>query len=524
MIAWFNEDKSRDSYNDIVEENGRKYLLFARPFLPVQQSCLKCHGDSDQAPVQLRERYHWTGGWNFKLGDIIAAEFIRSPLQAEFNAATVVTLVFVVVFTIGVILLAFYARLRMLFARSTVDLRKSEDYLTSVIDSMPSMLIGVSPDGRITQWNRKAQQVTGLSLEEVMAKPLGTVIPHLADEIDHVHEAIASRQLLAYSRRFRMVEETIRYEDITIYPLLSYEMEGAVIRVDDVTDQVRLEEMLVQSEKMLSVGGLAAGMAHEINNPLAGIIQNADVLMIRLTDLTTPANQRAAQAAGVGIEPIASYMQDRGIPQILDGIKESGLRAAKIVQNMLSFARKEQGCLARHDLVDILDRSLELAATDYDLKKDYDFKRINIIRQYENDIPSLMCEVSKIQQVIMNILRNGAEAMQEKWIGSDRGDDGSQFNVRLAYEQDDAMVRLEIEDNGPGLDDATRKRIFDPFFTTKPVGRGTGLGLSISYYIITETYGGKMRVESAVGRGTKFIIHLPLEQPVTSSVEEAVLC
>jgi len=120
-------------------------------------------------------------------------------------------------------------------------------------------------------------------------------------------------------------------------------------------------------------------------------------------------------------------------------------------------------------------------------------------------MPLVPCEAAKIQQVLLNIFKNGAQAMQEASI------EKPIFIVRVSYEEVPKTASIEIEDNGPGMDEKTRKRIFEPFFTTKPVGIGTGLGLSVSYFIITENHGGTMAVESTLGHGAKFIIHLPLK-------------
>jgi signal transduction histidine kinase len=293
-----------------------------------------------------------------------------------------------------------------------------------------------------------------------------------------------------------------RFEAITISPLTANGVEGAVIRVDDVTEQVRLEEMMIQSEKMLSVGGLAAGMAHEINNPLAGMMQTAGVMAGRIgANFDIPANRKAAREAGTTVAAVARFMELRGIPRMLETINKSGRRVAEIVENMLSFARKSEAAVSTHDLGKLLDKTLELAVTDYDLKKKYDFKRIAIEKHYADPPVCAPCEGTKIQQVLLNILRNGAEAM---------GDTASaRFILRTRREGNTAV--MEIEDNGPGMDEQTRKRVFEPFFTTKPVGVGTGLGLSVSYFIITENHGGEMDVKSNPGAGATFRVRLPMK-------------
>ncbi len=275
----------------------------------------------------------------------------------------------------------------------------------------------------------------------------------------------------------------------------------------DITESKRTREMIIQSEKMMSVGGLAAGMAHEINNPLAGVIQNATVLANRLTNPDIPANVKAAQSLGTTMETIHRFMEARNITHLVKAITDSGARISTIVDNMLSFARKGESSRSDHHPVALVEKTLELAGTDYDLKKQYDFKSITIQKEYEDNLPMLPCEASKIQQVLLNILNNGAHAMFE-----DPKVTNPVFILRIQHEPLSDMITIEIEDNGPGMDKQTCKRIFEPFFTTKPPGVGTGLGLSVSYFIVTEDHKGEMRVVSEKGNGTAFIIRLPIKK------------
>ena len=388
--------------------------------------------------------------------------------------------------------------------QAEAELRRLRNYLSNIIDSMPSILVAVDGEGRVTQWNRQAMLATGLSFETARRRPLDEVFARLKSEMVRINTSIRERRVINSPKVPHKLEHETRFEDITIFPLVANGVDGAVIRVDDVTQKVRLEEMMIQSEKMLSVGGLAAGMAHEINNPLAGILQNASVLENRLLgDL--PTNHRAAEAAGITMDGLRRYLEMRRLPDMVGNIRESGSRAAEIVKNMLSFARKSDRRVSSHDLSVLLDQTLELVRTDYDMKKRYDVKQIHIERVYDPLVPPIPCEASKLQQVFMNILKNGAEAMAEVVDPSEP----PAFVLRL--QEDGAWVRVEIEDNGPGMDEATRRRIFEPFFTTKPVGTGTGLGLSVSYFIVTEDHGGEMSVHAAEGGGTCFEIRLPKE-------------
>nr|WP_319392578.1 ATP-binding protein [uncultured Desulfobacter sp.] len=295
-----------------------------------------------------------------------------------------------------------------------------------------------------------------------------------------------------------------RYSDITVYPLVQERCEGAVIRVDDVTEQVRIEEMMIQSEKMLSLGGLAAGMAHEINNPLSGVIQTVQIVKSRL-DPALPKNKDTAEKYGLSMASLQEYLAEREIPRMLDAIMTSGSRAATIITNMLSFARKGDGLFESTDLAQLIDNTLDLSKNDYDLKKKYDFRKIKIIREFDPEMPRVVCETGKIQQVLLNIFRNGAQAM-----ASIEFPKAPQFIIRLARDRD--MARIEIEDNGPGMTQEVQKNIFAPFFTTKGRVVGTGLGLSISYFIVTENHKGDIRVTSAPGQGANFIIRIPLNR------------
>lgn len=391
--------------------------------------------------------------------------------------------------------------------KAEAELHRLKNYLSNIIDSMPSVLVGVDRDGLVTQWNRQARKATGLSLEKVIGLPLAKVFPRLAEQMHQIETAVRKCRVISTPKVSYKTSTGTCYENITIFPLVDSDEEGAVIRVDDVTEQVRLEEIMIQSEKMLSVGGLAAGMAHEINNPLAGMMQTANVMKSRLEDLSIPANIKVADEVGVSLEKIRTFMEKRSILRMIDAINESGRRMAEIITNMLSFSRKSDAAVSSCDPINLLDRTLELAATDYDLKKQHDFKLIKIVKEYANNLPMVPCEGAKIQQVLLNILRNGAQAMQDQ--DADRCGTPC-FVLRLFREKN--MLRIEIQDNGPGMDKTVQSRIFEPFFTTKPVGVGTGLGLSVSYFIITQNHGGTLDVISSPGKGANFIIRLPLEE------------
>jgi signal transduction histidine kinase len=293
-----------------------------------------------------------------------------------------------------------------------------------------------------------------------------------------------------------------RFADITIYPLVTDGVQGAVIRVDDITSRVRIEDMMVQTEKMLSVGGLAAGMAHEINNPLSGILQSLQNIQIRLSP-AHPKNLEAARLLGIDLTALDTYLENRGITQSLEAIKAAGIKAAEIVANMLNFTRKSGSEMRLVEFSSIVNSAVELAAHEYDLKKKYDFRKIVIEKKYAPNLPKARCIKTEIEQVLLNLLRNAAQAMMDY---STKG----QPKIVISLAREDTMVCMKVKDNGPGLDESARKRVFEPFFTTKSIGVGTGLGLSVSYFIITQHHGGTMTVKSEPGKGTCFTIRLPI--------------
>ena len=384
------------------------------------------------------------------------------------------------------------------------ELEKLHQYLANIIDSMPSMLFGVDSEGSITQWNDKAAAVTGLLAKDVIGRLFFEVVPALTIEKESAAKAIATGMEQSSRRHLNLNGEEYRHLDITVYPLVANGVSGAVIRVDDITERVQIEEMMIQNEKMMSVGGLAAGMAHEINNPLGSIIQASQNIERRISN-TLPANLKAAEECNTSIEQICAYLDKRKILEMITDIRTAGVRAAEIVADMLQFSRRGEVSLKPVSISRLIDRGIKLARNDYDLKKRYDFRHIEIDRRYAVDLPKISLVVNEFEQVILNLLKNAAQAFSEK----DMREDKPVITITTCREGDD-WIRIEVKDNGPGIKESTRKRIFEPFFTTKPVGSGTGLGLSVSYMIIINNHQGSMEVQSEPGRGANFIIRLPL--------------
>jgi two-component system NtrC family sensor kinase len=232
------------------------------------------------------------------------------------------------------------------------------------------------------------------------------------------------------------------------------------------------QQQLVQAEKLASIGQLAAGVAHEINNPIGVILGFAQILVKRTPD-TSPI-----------YKPLAT-------------IEREGLRCKQIVQDLLDFARQNKPVLSRVNINDVIDAASDL------MPHHANSEKVQVTKTYASDLPRVLADENQLQQVFLNILLNAYQAMPE----------GGQLRIASRAVGDE--VQAVFADNGAGIPEENLKRIFDPFFTTKEVGEGTGLGLSISYGIV-EQHGGTIEVESEVGTGATFIIRLPVAPPSRS--------
>lgn len=383
------------------------------------------------------------------------------------------------------------------------ELQETRQYLQNIIDSMPSVLIGVDRAGTITHWNREAEKISGVATKAAHGSALGEALPQFSGYMDDIKGALDEKQARKLPQMAYSTHNRVQYSDVMVYPLLANGVQGAVIRIDDVTERVRVEAMMIQTEKMLSVGGLAAGMAHEINNPLSGMLQGLQNIRRRLSE-DLPKNLTVAQDHGLDLKALHGYMDAREIYNFMDDIANAGKRASNIVNNMLQFSKKSAAEKENSDVPQLIDQALSLAAVDFDLKKNYDFRTIDIKRDYSEDLPLVPCLPSEIQQVLLNIFGNAAQAMHD----SPTPSRPPQITVRAFKHAD--TVHISIHDNGPGMNETTRSRVFDPFFTTKPPGQGTGLGLSVSYFIIHDQHQGNLSVESVPNEGATFILQLPI--------------
>jgi PAS domain S-box-containing protein len=389
--------------------------------------------------------------------------------------------------------------------RAEESLRQSEEKFSRLFRLSPDVIILMRlDDGRIIDVNDAFSRLTGFGNREAV----GRTVLDLG-----LYDSLAMRDIVRQRMQtvgqIENIDFSLRRKDGAAIPcvlssqMLSIDGEPCVMAVlRDVTEFKRMQEMMIQSEKMISVGGIAAGVAHEINNPL-GIIMVSSQNLAQRTRPDFPKNIEVAGGLGLDMNLLDQYMRTRRLHEFIGNIQEAAVRAADIIRHMLDFSRRSESKRKVCDLRAIIERAVHLAGSDYDLKKNYDFRKIQIVWECEDNLPKVNCTETEIEQVFLNLLRNAAQAMASAQ--SEVVD--PRVVVRMKRREDRVVV--EVDDNGPGMPPEVQRRAFEPFFTTKPPGVGTGLGLSVSYFIITRSHDGLMSVESDPGVGTKFIIELP---------------
>jgi signal transduction histidine kinase len=382
------------------------------------------------------------------------------------------------------------------------EMRGLRNLLENIVRLMPSQLVGIDNLGIVMLWNRQMEDATGISTEDALGAPLEQSLPEIRAWLGDSRDRLSRGETVVAHKHPCLEKSPETLIDIIAYPLSAGGQGGVVIRIDDVTDRAKMDEHMIQSEKMISIGGLVAGMAHEINNPLAGIIQNLQVIEQRI-DRNFETNKKAASKCGISMEEIHQYFDDRKLPKLFDGVRESTQKAVKIVNNLQYFTRRGGGGFQFCSLLDLLDSSWDLVRNDSSLNLNSSVSRISVVREYEEKLPEIECQSNQLQQVFFNILKNAVQAITA---GPSKN---SHPQITMRVSSDKESVLIEIQDNGAGMEEAVRKRVFEPFFTTMEVGSGPGLGLSVAYMIICDKHGGSMDVESTVGRGSRFIISLP---------------
>ena len=357
------------------------------------------------------------------------------------------------------------AQLYSSLEQKALEIARLKDFSENIVESLNVGVLSIDLDGIVESWNTRMEQLFGVSRQESVGRQLSSLLPEeLAREI----AARGDQEQITgiYKQRLQHQGKSLTL-NVSITPLVSKSNEriGRLLLFDDVTQRERMEEQMSQTEKLTSLGLLAAGVAHEVNTPLA-VISNY-------------------------IQMLAKQMPE-GDPRqsIIEKIVKQTFRASEIVNNLLNFSRTGAAEAADIDVNRVVEETLSLVA--HPLKSSH----IQVVKQLGETLPAVRGSANKLQQVFLNLFLNARDAMPS----------GGMLEVRTTAHN--GSVEIEVADTGAGIPREHIHRIFDPFFTTKASGRGTGLGLSVSYGIIKE-HAGKIDVRSTPGKGTSFHVEFP---------------
>jgi len=360
-----------------------------------------------------------------------------------------------------------YARLE----EQVTEFERLKEFNENIVESINVGILAVDLEDRIESWNAQMEAMYALSRKEAIGQPLTQVFPpEFIEAFDRFRHESGVHHLYKFRLTTRAGEA--RTANIAVAPLLSRDFVavGRIVLVDDITERVSLEAQLSQADKLSSIGLLAAGVAHEINTPLAVISSYAQMLTKQVRD-------------------------DARLAPLLERITQQTFRASEIANGLLNFSRTSTTEFRETDLNQVIRDTLTLV--EHQLKT----ARITVAIDLEKQLPRIHGNPGKLQQVFLNLLLNAKDAMPQ----------GGELRVATVA---NGHVEARIADSGAGIAPENLKRIYDPFFTTKSAPkpgerRGTGLGLSVSYGIIQE-HAGKINVESTVGVGTTFHLEFPL--------------
>ena len=276
------------------------------------------------------------------------------------------------------------------------------------------------------------------------------------------------------------------------------------------------QAQLVQTEKMSSLGQLVAGVAHEINNPVnfiyGNLVHAGDYAhdLLQLLELYQEHYPHPAPAIQAEIQVMDLNFVKTDLPKLLASMKVGADRIQRIVLALRTFSRMDEAEVKEVNIHDGIDSTLMILQSR--LKETAGHPRIKVIKQY-GDLPLVECYAGQLNQVFMNILSNAIDAVDEltKKYSWEQLQQNPPTIAIITEKVGDRDIQIRISDNGEGMSEQVQKRLFEPFFTTKPIGKGTGLGLSISYQVIVEKHGGQLTCHSEPGKGTQFVIELPLK-------------
>ena len=392
------------------------------------------------------------------------------------------------------------------------DLMQSEARYRRLTEGAHDAVVVADAGGRITLFNPAAERTFGYEAGEVIGRPIADLMPMALRDVEGLDRGEDKGQSRRAGRTFEIKGLRKDGEEFPLELSLSVAgWEGEIQYIGSIRDQTerqRMRAMLVQSEKLASIGLLSAGVAHEINNPLAYVGNNLAVLerdfkgilaLMACYEEAHPSLRAAAPEVLERVEELGDdldwpYVRDN-LGRMLDRTRDGVQRVANIVQNLRGLARTSAPKLEPVLIPELIGPALEMVMGRVRRRG------IEVVQDHRS-ARRVMCVASQISQVVLNLIVNAIQAVE-----SSGHDQGGRIEIRTGPEPE--FYAIEVADDGPGIDPDSLPRLFDPFFTTKPVGEGTGLGLSISHGIVTG-HGGKIEVQSTPGVGTRFRVLLPL--------------
>jgi len=521
MIRKFNADPNLREWSGIVNREGHAYYTRFRAIY-VEQECMNCHGRPEDAPTTIIERYGVdSNGYGYQMGEVVAADSIYIPV--DFYFSQIKRQAWLTFFIGGAGLLLLFALFYSLFNYTVISELKGlvtvfkrigrqnangdagepdtvdeigqlklafEETATELSHAHTELQASESKYRRLFETSRDPIFIWSTDKRMLDINAAGVAMFQFADREEALSIETVEQLFWDIREGMKLIETLNREGFVSEYEISLVNRQGdhlyglvtanyflddqgrasgyeGVIR--DITQKKHLAKHLARAEKLAAVGQLAAGLAHEINNPL-GVI-NCYANLIRKSA--------------------------RDVPAIIDDvsiIQKHTQNCKTVVQDLLNFARVSDTCKARGDIRQAIDGVLDILATQTGSK------RIAVDRNYAEDLPDIVVDLDKMRQVFMNLIINAIQAIEE---------DG-RISVSAERIADPGQIEIRVKDTGPGILPDHLDSIFDPFFTTKETGTGTGLGLSISYGIVQE-HGGDIQVSSQCGRGTTFTITLPVE-------------
>ena len=364
-------------------------------------------------------------------------------------------------------------RLYASLQQKAAEYERLKNFNENIVESINVGVMALDLEDRIESWNAQMEVMYALPRWQVLTQPISSIFPpEFLEEFYRVRPSAGLHNL--YKFRLKNPAGEVRTVNAAIAPLLTrkFEVVGRLIIMDDITERMDLERQLTQSDKLSSIGLLAAGVAHEVNTPLAVISSYTQMLAKQL-------------------------QSDPQKSAVLDKITRQTFRASEIVSNLLNFSRTSGTEFSEVDVNKIIGDTLAL------LEHQLRSARVLVEDHLAAKLPAIQGNAGRLQQVFLNLFLNARDAMPEGGI------------LRISTANGDG-VKVSVSDSGSGIAPEHIQRIYDPFFTTKTAprqgqNRGTGLGLSVSYGIIQE-HAGQIRVESKPGRGTTFILDFPMSQ------------